>query len=270
MKGNNQCGGFTVFAVILLFLGAGVIAPNTYGAMLNDFYEKNMMLSECSAKFNGIGNESTSCFQRTIYVDDDNIEGPWDGTLEHPFRYIQDAVRASHSYDTVYVFSGIYYRKNHHEDVVVSISKPIYLIGEDKNSPFIDGENETILTIASSHVTIKGFTIQNADPTLCGSNQKGIVVGEYNRDLDIHHITISDCIMKNNEESIYIFNNVSNTVISDCHFYNNSGESITSGSVGDYWVKKVIITNCIIENNGLTIQPWLGKPGGYNSWRYRY
>ncbi len=28
-------------------------------------------------------------FDRTIYVDDDNTEGPWDGTQEHPYQHIQ-------------------------------------------------------------------------------------------------------------------------------------------------------------------------------------
>ena len=28
----------------------------------------------------------------TIYVDDDNTAGPWDGTLEHPYQHIQDGV----------------------------------------------------------------------------------------------------------------------------------------------------------------------------------
>ncbi|MBS3802690.1 MAG: hypothetical protein KGY65_08065, partial [Candidatus Thermoplasmatota archaeon] len=31
----------------------------------------------------------------TIYVDDDNIDGPWDGSIEHPFQYIQDGINAA-------------------------------------------------------------------------------------------------------------------------------------------------------------------------------
>ena len=33
-----------------------------------------------------------SVTSRTIYVDDDNIVGPWDGTIEYPFNKIQDGV----------------------------------------------------------------------------------------------------------------------------------------------------------------------------------
>ena len=37
-----------------------------------------------------VADEST--FDRTIYVDDDNTDGPWDGTQEHPYQFIQDGV----------------------------------------------------------------------------------------------------------------------------------------------------------------------------------
>jgi len=44
----------------------------------------------------------------TIYVDDDNTEGPWDGTKEYPYQSIKDGINNSSSYDTVFVFNGIY------------------------------------------------------------------------------------------------------------------------------------------------------------------
>jgi len=34
----------------------------------------------------------TFSFNMTIYVDDDNKDGPWDGSMEHPYQHIQDAV----------------------------------------------------------------------------------------------------------------------------------------------------------------------------------
>ncbi len=45
----------------------------------------------------------------TIYVDDDNIEGPWHGTMEYPYQYIHDAVENATDGDTIFVFNGTYF-----------------------------------------------------------------------------------------------------------------------------------------------------------------
>ena len=41
----------------------------------------------------------------TIYVDDDNKGGPWDGSIEHPLQYIQDAIDVSSCDDVIVVFN---------------------------------------------------------------------------------------------------------------------------------------------------------------------
>ncbi len=51
---------------------------------------------------------SISQGRKIIYVDDDNTEGPWEGTQEHPYRRIGDAVDAANESDTIYVYSGTY------------------------------------------------------------------------------------------------------------------------------------------------------------------
>lgn len=106
-----------------------------------------------------------------IYVDDDNIEGPWDGTYEHPFQFIQNGIDAAAEGDTVFVFSGIYNER-------INIEKPIRIIGENVDTTSI-GKNASstigVVHIASDHVYIRGFTI-DASQGLLGYGTSGIVL----------------------------------------------------------------------------------------------
>ena len=52
--------------------------------------------------------ENCMALGNTIYVDDSNTGGPWNGTQEHPYQYIQDGIDGATSGDIVYVYSGTY------------------------------------------------------------------------------------------------------------------------------------------------------------------
>ena len=89
-----------------------------------------------------------------IYVDDDNINGPWNGSQEHPFRYIQDGINISIDGDTVFVCNGTY-------NETLIINKSILLTGEEEI--VLDGMyNDVIINIFSEDVTLKNFTIRNS------------------------------------------------------------------------------------------------------------
>ena len=100
--------------------------------------------------------DANMIFDNTIYVDDDNMGGPWDGTTENPYQHIQDGIDTASDDDTVYVYSGIYY-----ENVVVA--KSIELIGEGRDTTIVDG-NETafVIKIYADSVTLCNFTVQNS------------------------------------------------------------------------------------------------------------
>ncbi len=51
-----------------------------------------------------------SCFTfaNIVYVDDSNISGIEDGTIEHPFNTVEEGLTAAAAGDTVYIFTGLY------------------------------------------------------------------------------------------------------------------------------------------------------------------
>lgn len=138
---------------------------------------------------------------RTIYVDDDNIDGPWDGSMEHPYQYIQDGINMSINGDTIFVFNGTY-----SENILVS--RKINLQGEKAITTIIKPMLGITINILCNDVTIKGFTISNQrwDPY---APYPGIYL------FDINNCTISENIVDFNYNGILIFNS------SDCFISNN-------------------------------------------------
>jgi len=126
-----------------------------------------------------------------VYVDDDNTEGPWDGTNENPYLYIWQAIENSSKDYQIYIYHGLY-------NETLLIDKQIKIIGQDKNKTIINGENkDTIIKILSDNVSLSGFTIKNSK----GNNHDaGIKVFSDN-------VTISDCLIYRTRHGI-IFNKV--------------------------------------------------------------
>jgi len=92
----------------------------------------------------------------TIYVDDDNTHGPWNGTIEYPYQYIHDGVNHAVNGDTVFVLNGEYYEH-------VLLNKTLQLLGENPSSTIIDGtSHEFIIAITADGATVQNFTMQNS------------------------------------------------------------------------------------------------------------
>jgi len=119
-----------VVGIILLFVGTGIIPSSA-----QDIEKPSFPTST----------------GKTIYVDDDNILGPWDGTLQHPYQQIQDAANVLKRGDTIYVYNGTY-----HVNVLrINHTSSIKLLGEDKNTTIIIGK----IWFEHAHgLTISGFT----------------------------------------------------------------------------------------------------------------
>lgn len=165
----------------------------------------------------------------TIYVDDDNTKGPWYGSIEHPFQYINEGIQVCDAGDIVFVNSGTYA-----ENII--IDRAISLNGEEHDRPVIYGTiNRDVVLVTSSNVCIQGFIITQDD-----SNQNaGIKLNSDN--CYIHRNIIDGCT-----EGIYLNNSLY------CDLENNT---IRSGLIGIYLYMSHsnIIKNNTISNSATGI-----------------
>jgi parallel beta-helix repeat protein len=144
----------------------------------------------------------------TIYVDDNNTEGPWNGTQDHPYQHIQDAIDDASGGELIYVFSGMY-----QENVIVD--KLLTLTGENRSITIIDGMYEdAVIQIINGGTTILNFTIKNSGGY---KDNAGIKV-------DADNVSITACTIYRTKTGIYV-NNTSNNTITNCVFHTN-GEGI--------------------------------------------
>jgi len=184
---------------------------------------------------------------KTIYVDDDdNIDGPWDGTIEHPYNEIQNAINAANDGDTVFVFEGIYKQ-------IGVLGKNIEIIGEDNKSTIIEpqGSARVVCWFSNSDLTLKNFCIR-----------KGLEYGVYISEGGFN--TISDNIIDSNDVGILIYgsndNIIENNIISNSK---NCGISISScnrniiehniisNTTGICGISIFEIRNSLIKNNNI-------------------
>jgi len=110
-------------------------------------------------------------FGNMIYVDDDNTEGPWDGSQDHPYQHIQDAIDQAKDADKIIVNNGIY-------NEYIIINKSIQLMGENRETTILKNsdDNDTILIDNTNNVNIKNITID------CSSQEKvnGMCISQCN------------------------------------------------------------------------------------------
>lgn len=200
-------------AIIAFVLVVLCLMPGS-AAFISD-YETGM---QHAASFGGL----------IIYVDDDNTDGPWDGSIDHPFQFIQDAIDDATDGDTILVFDGVY-----RENIVVT--KSIDLKGDNKYS-LINGYSSsgTIVKIVANNVTLCGFTISD-----CGSqpNNAGLMIHSSD------NVITNNDIRNNHNFGLYVIG--SNNLIYHNNFMKNTYQAfdvIASSmwdngypSGGNYW-----------------------------------
>jgi parallel beta-helix repeat protein len=166
------------------------IVKNSWGINYQDKGWINIKYGEC-----GIGTINfflTGVYGKfpIVYVDDDNTDGPWNGTKDYPYRTIQDAIGAVFDGYTIYVMNGTY--KEH-----VIIDKIITLYGEDKNTTILDGDGvDDVVTISVPDVKISGFTVQNSGTQILDAGIKTLSLNS--------NATIENNIVQNNAIGVFL------------------------------------------------------------------
>ena len=185
--------------------------------------------------------EPPGALPKAIYVDDDNTEGPWDGSKVHPYQRVQDGVDNARSGDLVFIFNGHYI-----EPTIGIWYKQLSLVGENKFETIIEcskrvGYVNNVISICHSRgVVISDLTLQKSGNITGPWDESGIwflnasnttITGNIIRDcaygihmLHEHSNNITGNIFFNNSyRGIYIFQSNNNSVYENIFIENHDG-----------------------------------------------
>jgi len=187
------------------------LCENSWGNKWGDGGYFKIKYGECSIDSHAISIRNVTGTFPIVYVDDDNTAGPWNGTKEYPYNYIQDAIDHAYEGYTVFVRNGTYYEH-------VLINKTINLDGENRSKTVIDGTGAgDVITISTDRVRISGLCIQNSGQDLFDA---GIKIRSFP---NAAQTIIDNNIIQNNKLGIYAYwsswNHIKNNIIEN----NNDG-----------------------------------------------
>ncbi len=160
----------------------------------------------------------------TLYVDDDNIFGPWDGSEDNPFRTISDAYNSSDPFGIIQVKNGTYTESLH-------ISQAITILGEEKSVTTLKAQDTTTaITITATHVNITGFTITNSTVGLQFLNSTDGMISNNN----FQRLTIGITLDSNSTGNSIYHNNFLDNIN---HALDTGTNSWDAGEIegGNYW-----------------------------------
>jgi len=155
------------------------------------------------------------------------------GTGTNNYSKVQDAINVADWGDTIFIHKGIYY-----ENII--IDKSIELIGESRNETIIDGmEQDYVIKIIAPCTIISNLSIRN-----CGYTREYVSSGiEINRG----HISIINCVIRDNHDVGISFWNIENCLVSGCTFENPNSWTDIAIVQG----RNIVISDCSFYNKGV-------------------
>jgi len=187
----------------------------------------------------------------TIYVDDNNTVGPWDGTVEHPYQNITQGLKHASDNDTIFVLSGTYY-----ENVVVN--KTLCLTAENREDTIIDARGiGDVLRIEADNVTVSNFTIRYGDNGIYLSESHGSTIQSNNITKNrLFGITAIYSTASNFERNIIDDNDYGIELAGHCKDNIIKNNTVTNNNIGIYSHNddgNITFQDNIIKNNSFGI-----------------
>jgi len=264
---DGDCDGDGLTNYEEFLYGGDPTNPDTDGDGMPDGWEAlydpclNLLVNDADADCDGDGysnyeeylggsdpTDPMSIPLSTIYVDDDNVSGPWDGTYEHPYLTIGDAFDVAFGGTTIVVREGLYNGPdNKNLDfggraiTVQSEDGPMHCLidCEGDGRAFYLNSGETSVSV------IAGFTITNGSVTGHGG---GIYCG-YGCSP-----TITNCIITGNSASGLgggiFFGDESLSSMTNCLIVGN--DALNGGGIYCWNYAAPSVTNCTFSGNDAT------------------
>ena len=207
------------------------VCKNSWGTKYQDNGWFKIKYGECSIEKKSFYITGVYGKFPIIFVDDDNKNGPWDGTKDNPYKHIQDGINNAYAGYTVYVKNGTYF-----ENVIVN--ETINLVGENRDNTIIDGGGSNhVIVVSSPNVKVSGFSIQNSGTKPFDAGIKTLTLKA--------NLTVTDNIIQNNDIGIFLNYAYTQTwnVIKDNIVQNNRDGIYT------HWSYNTEISNNLIELN---------------------
>jgi len=207
----------------------------------------------------------------TLYVDANNILGPWDGTQQHPYQNITSALANAPDGGTIRVQNGTY--QEH-----LTITRPVSLQGMNQHGTIIDG-NQTgdIIKITAENVTVTGFTIQNSGLTMgfsgifmsgsSGNNISFNIINTNYHGIQLqfsHNNVIEDNVITNNHYGLTTSasngeviddNSFSSNNITGISIVDSSNETLHNNTLvnNEYGIQLIASSNNILTENNISL-----------------